>query len=257
MKNGILNIIIYVDTHVFDLYQPDSSTIKYKCIICGKELNTPEYDDRNILDDADYMTVYTLQQLYKYKLAEGEPKHAEACLRAIDKIRTQNIYVQYGSSQYSYKNASGQYVSPIKYSYTSYDDIKLRIRTNQQSWGLFGAGIVLNTIFNNILPITSLFVPFPFNLVLTAADIAISVGAKNEYGIHDAANTVVDIIGEEKVGAWLTKTTGQNWVYVSQAFSKVSKITFIYDILNDFYQFSTTCERLPYNYYIGIDIYDA
>ena len=194
--NGNSNCI---DTHVLDLVEVNTAKImQYKCLLCSSTFNTPEYDDRYILDDADYMTVFTLQQLYKYKIAEGQPKHAEACLKAIDKIRAQGIYMENGSSMYDSKTATGAFASQVRYSYTDFSDVKLRISTNQQSWGNYGFGVALNTIFDNILPITSAFVPFPYNLIIVAADIAISVGVKDEYGIHDAANTVIDIVGEKK-----------------------------------------------------------
>lgn len=55
----------------------------------------------------------------------------------------------------------------------------------------------------------------------------------------------------------MTDNTGSNYVGISKAFSKISKILFAYEIANDFYQFATSCQRLPYNYYIGIDFYDS
>ena len=131
---------------------------RYKCILCGKELNTPEYDDRNILDDADYMTVYALQQLYEYEIANREYLKAEGCLKTIDKIRQRNAYNQNGVSKYQYRTSGGSYITPHDYEYSS-SSVRLDISTNQITTG----GFLLNSLFVSLLKNSADIVLQPFN----------------------------------------------------------------------------------------------
>ncbi len=241
----------YVNTHVLDLYQPNSSTIKYKCILCGKELNTPEYDDRNILDDADYMTVYALQQLYEYEIANREYLKAEGCLKTIDKIRQRNAYNQNRVSKYQYRTSGGSYITPHDYEYSS-SSVRLDISTNQITTG----GFLLNSLFVSLLKNSADIVLQPFNDlsdiyddIVYIADVVQYIGDKNEYALAEIRSASINWITTKAIGA-LENVPGK----VGKLTGKFSKVLLVAGILYDTYHIARDQTRLPGNYAIQIDI---
>lgn len=243
-----------VDTHVFNLYQPSSTTIKYECILCGKQFNTPEYDDRNILDDADYMTVYTLQQLSEYEFAKGDYLKFEGCLKTIDKIRQRDEYKQNGISKYQYRNSAGVYVTPNDYEYTS-SNVRLEISTNQITIG----GFVLNSLFRALLNQVGELIPEPYDQLesiysdfMTLNDVVELLGEKNEYAYAEVRHVATNWIAEKSVG-WLKNKPGK----IGKLGAKLSTALLIASIAYDTYHIAREQTRLPGNYAIQIDVFTS
>lgn len=246
----------YIDSHVLDLIQSESDT-KYKCLICGKEFNSPEKDDLNILDDADLMTVYTLQQLYIYEMGNKEYLKAEACLRAIDKIRGQTEYKNSGTSKYQYRSKDGDYVSPIDYEYalpasgSSYN-VAIDITTQKTTFGGFALKALLLAVLNQGKEI--MFGPFSdiqdiYDNYVLLEDVEEIMGKKSEYALAEVAATVGYFYAEKKIGE-LKKVPGK----VGKAASKVSKILTVLEIAYNTYHIARNETRLPGNYAIQIYI---
>ena len=249
----------YIDTHVFNLYQPSSTTIKYECILCGKQFNTPEYDDRNILDDADYMTVFTLQQTYYYELSKGDYLKAEGCLKAIDEIRKQTRYVSNSVSLYQYRDSSGNYKSPNLYEYTTiqngleYTPVRIEISVNK----ITTSGFLLNALFSSLIKNVAEIVLEPFDKLsdiysdtVLISDVVSYIGDKEEYTLAEVRGTVIDWVADKAIGA-LESVPGK----VGKVASKASKIILIAGILYDTYHIARDATRLPGNYAIGVDVY--
>ena len=244
----------YVDTHVLDLYQPNSSTIKYKCILCGKEFNSPEYDDREILDDADYMTVYTLQQLFEYEFANRDYLKAEGCLKTIDKIRQRNAYKQNGVSKYQYRNSNGAYITPNDYEYTS-STVRLEISTKQITTG----GFLLNSLFTSLIKNSAEILLQPFDKLsqelyvpMTLIDLIDIIGNQDEYTLAENRHAATNWIANTVIGALEFAPPK-----IATVAGKFSKVLLVAGILYDTYQIARDQTRLPGNYTIRIDIYTS
>ena len=96
----------------------------YECLGCDAIFRSPEEQAFEILSEADLITVYALQRASIIKEMEGKYSQAEACLRAIDKIRLKYE----GFYEYSYQN--GRYKSPYSYTYNANSiDVSIDIST--------------------------------------------------------------------------------------------------------------------------------
>ena len=206
------------------------------------------------LDDADYMTVYTLQQLSEYEFSKGDYLKFEGCLKTIDKIRQRSVYKQNGVSKYQYRNSNGAYITPNDYEYTS-SGVRLEISTNQITTG----GFLLNSLFRALLNQVGELIPPPFDDLesiysdfITLGDVIELLGQKNEYAYAEVRHVATNWIAD-KVAGYLKNKPGK----IGKLGTKMSKVLLVAAIAYDTYHIARGQTRLPGNYAIQIDIYTS
>ena len=82
----------------------------YICFNCGKEIISPEFEDKDNLNEDDYVLVRLLLSIYRYYQDKGAYASAEAIYCIIDNVRSQYYIDKYS---YSFSSTSGEYCSPI------------------------------------------------------------------------------------------------------------------------------------------------
>lgn len=102
----------HAEGHILE-FNNNQTTPKYECALCSASFFAPEYQDQYILSPEDRATVFALQHATLiYSLQENKPHFAEACMKAIDKIRA-------NYAGYAYCHSSGEYMSPYQYNFSS------------------------------------------------------------------------------------------------------------------------------------------
>ena len=126
----------------------------YVCSTCGYRVKSPALQDKDVLNESDYLTILSL--LHEYvALFQQHPIYAEKMLAMIDAIRG----LPENKTKYEYCDENGIYVPEYK---KNFGNTQMYIHVNKGS--CVTEWVLLRTMYSIIGAVT----PFPYSIIISA-----------------------------------------------------------------------------------------
>lgn len=118
----------FAGDHPLIPFKHSNGYTRYSCPCCDMDTRngkqgflSPEEQDKTVLSNQDYITVYALQKYYITNLTELQTEKADAIMRVIDRIRSKAISSpQSSNGTYDFRDRNNKFVSNYNYSYDTY-----------------------------------------------------------------------------------------------------------------------------------------